>query len=306
MTKTLIAISGPTGVGKSAVALEVAERLGTEIISADSRQIYRDIPITTAAPTREQLARVRHHLVGVLPLESYYSASLFERDALASLDSIFSTRDVAVACGGSMMYMDALCHGLDPLPTISAPVREQVAEMAASMTPPQLLEQLARLDPLHARRVDPANVKRIAHAIEICLQSGRPYSELRTGTRRERPFRIMRICLTAEREILFERINRRAEQMLAAGMEQEARSVYHLRHLNSLNTVGFKEMFRYITGEWDLDTALARLQKNTRVYAKKQLTWAARDNTLTMLDIGNMSSARDAADALFARLENFE
>lgn len=275
--KTLIVITGPTGVGKSDLAVELALRHNTQIISADSRQIYRGIPIITAAPTPEGMRGVEHHFIGTLPLEAYFSAAEFETQALKVIEDIFRTREVAVVCGGSMMYVDALCHGIDPLPTVSETLRNKVKAEAASLSDPALLQWLGSLDPAHARVVDPHNRKRIIHAIEVSLQAGAPYSSLCTGEKKQRPFRIIKVCLTLPRQILFERINSRVEKMIAAGALDEARSVIEFRHLNSLNTVGFKELFRYLDGEWDLPTAIARLQKNTRVYAKKQLTWWARD-----------------------------
>ena len=285
-TDTLIVITGPTGVGKSEVAVRVASALGTEIISADSRQIYRDIPITTAAPDNTQLGRVPHHLVDTLPLDAYFSASCFEQEALKLLPDIFGRcSGTAVVCGGSMMYVDALCNGMDDIPTISDEVREKIVNLRAEHGDEALLKMLTALDPEYAAKVDPKNTKRVMHALEICMQSGRSYTSMRKGEAAKRPFRILKYMLTAPREILFDRINRRVFQMLDAGMLDEVRSVAHLRHLNSLNTVGFKEMFKYLDGEWTLQEATARLQKNTRVYAKKQLTWYARDPDIISLDI---------------------
>ena len=257
--KTLVVITGPTGVGKTAVAIRLARDLGTEIVSADSRQIFRDIPIGTAAPTADELAAVRHHFVGILGLDEYYSAAQFEEDALA------------------MMYVDAVCKGSDQLPTISDDVRRDVARRLAEDGADAMREELRRLDPVYYEQVDLNNVKRVAHAVEICLQSGKPYSSLRTGIVKQRPFRIVKIGLNLPRQELFDRINRRVEKMVEEGLVEEARRVYPLRHLNSLNTVGYKEMFAYFDGTMDLPTAVARLQKNTRVYAKKQLTWYAKD-----------------------------
>ena len=282
--KTLIVITGPTGIGKSATAIDLAQRLSTEIISADSRQVYKGIPIITAAPTEEERSIVPHHLVDFLELDEYYSASLFEQQALSLLDQIFRRSDYAVVCGGSMMYVDALCNGIDELPTIPDNIRQQLMQEHADNGNDWLLQRLEQLDPIYYNQVDRQNTKRVFHAVEICLASGRPYSSLRTGTRRSRPFRIIKTALTADRQLIFDRINLRVEKMLEMGMLNEARSVYHLRHLNSLNTVGFKEMFRYIDGEWDLPTAIARMQKNTRVYAKKQMTWYQRDPLIHWID----------------------
>lgn len=282
--KTLIVITGPTGIGKSATAIDLAQRLSTEIISADSRQVYKGIPIITAAPTEEERSIVPHHLVDFLELDEYYSASLFEQQALSLLDQIFRRSDYAVVCGGSMMYVDALCNGIDELPTIPDHIRQQLMQEHADNGNDWLLQRLEQLDPVYYNQVDRQNTKRVFHAVEICLASGRPYSSLRTGTRRSRPFRIIKTALTADRQLIFDRINLRVEKMLEMGMLDEARSVYHLRHLNSLNTVGFKEMFRYLDGEWDLPTAIARMQKNTRVYAKKQMTWYQRDPLIHWID----------------------
>ncbi|MBO7165295.1 MAG: tRNA (adenosine(37)-N6)-dimethylallyltransferase MiaA [Muribaculaceae bacterium] len=282
--KTLIVITGPTGIGKSATAIDLAQRLSTEIISADSRQVYKGIPIITAAPTEEERSIVPHHLVDFLELDEYYSASLFEQQALSLLEQIFSRSDYAVVCGGSMMYVDALCNGIDELPTIPDDIRQQLMQEHAVNGNDWLLQRLEQLDPVYYNQVDRQNTKRVFHAVEICLASGRPYSSLRTGTRQSRPFRIIKTALTADRQLIFDRINLRVEKMLEMGMLDEARSVYHLRHLNSLNTVGFKEMFRYIDGEWDLPTAIARMQKNTRVYAKKQMTWYQRDPLIHWID----------------------
>ena len=288
--KTLIVITGPTGIGKSATAIDLAQRLSTEIISADSRQVYKGIPIITAAPTEEERSIVPHHLVDFLELDEYYSASLFEQQALSLLDQIFRRSDYAVVCGGSMMYVDALCNGIDELPTIPDNIRQQLMQEHADNGNDWLLQRLEQLDPVYYNQVDRQNTKRVFHAVEICLASGKPYSSLRTGTRRSRPFRIIKTALTADRQLIFDRINLRVDKMLEMGMLDEARSVYHLRHLNSLNTVGFKEMFRYIDGEWDLPTAIARMQKNTRVYAKKQMTWYQRDPLIHWIDASAQAS----------------
>ena len=283
MAKTLIVITGPTGVGKTGKAIELAQSLGTEIVSADSRQLYRDIPIGTAAPTAEELAMVKHHFVGILGLEEYYSAAQFEVDALEVIKRIFAERDYAVMCGGSMLYVDAICRGIDDIPTISDEVRSRVAEMVATLSAEELRETLRSLDPAYHAIVDLNNTKRVAHAIEICLQAGVPYSTLRTGKAKPRDFEIVKIALNLPREELFDRINRRVDAMVEQGLEEEARRVYPLRHLNSLNTVGFKEMFAYFEGTMERGVAIERIKKNTRVYAKKQLTWFQRDTTVRWL-----------------------
>ena len=296
--KTLIVITGPTGIGKSATAIDLAQRLSTEIISADSRQVYKGIPIITAAPTEEERSIVPHHLVDFLELDEYYSASLFEQQALSLLDQIFRRSDYAVVCGGSMMYVDALCNGIDELPTIPDNIRQQLMQEHADNGNDWLLQRLEQLDPVYYNQVDRQNTKRVFHAVEICLASGKPYSSLRTGTRQSRPFRIIKTALTADRQLIFDRINLRVEKMLEMGMLDEARSVYHLRHLNSLNTVGFKEMFRYLDGEWDLPTAIARMQKNTRVYAKKQMTWYQRDPLIHWIDASAQATPTEQILAL--------
>ena len=278
---TLIVITGPTGVGKTAAAIEVAQHLGCDIINADSRQIFKGIPIGTAAPTPEEQALVRHHLVQFKELDEYYSASQFEADVMALLPSLFKQGDYVVMCGGAMMYVDAVCNGIDLIPDISDEVRQAVKQEWQERGINPLLEELQRLDPIYYEQVDKQNPKRIVHAIEVCRQAGVPYSSLRTGQAKPRPFNIIKIGLNIERELLFDRINRRVDAMIEQGLEKEARSVYYLRHLNSLNTVGYKEMFAYFDGTMDRQTAIERIKKNTRVYAKKQLTWFKRDTTIT-------------------------
>lgn len=281
--KTLIVVTGPTGSGKTDLAIKLALHYGCHILSADSRQLYRDIPIGTAAPTAEQLALVPHHFVGTLSLEDYYSAAQYEEDVMRLLPELWRENDYVVMCGGSMMYVDAVTKGIDELPTITPEIRRQAMAIYEQGGVELLRDTLLRLDPVYYNQVDLNNHKRLVHAIEITMQAGVPYSSLRTGRVKQRPFRIVKMALDYEREVLFDRINRRVDAMMAAGLEQEARSVYHLRHLNSLNTVGYKEMFAYFDGTMDYGTAVARIGKNTRVYAKKQLTWYKRDQELSML-----------------------
>lgn len=282
--KTLVIVTGPTASGKTSLAIELAETLDTEIVSADSRQLFRGLPVGTAAPTPEELARVRHHLVGVLDLHDYYSAARFEEDALAILDRIWQRSDYAVMCGGSMMYIDAITKGIDQLPTISQEIRDYCLELYEKGGLPALHERLRRLDPAYLATADLSNHRRLVHAIEICLQAGVPYSSLRTGQAKQRPFRIVKLAINHDRPTLFDRINRRVDLMIAEGLEEEARRVYPLRHLNSLNTVGYKELFAMMDGTMDRGTAIARIAKNTRVYAKKQLLWLSKDPDVKLLD----------------------
>lgn len=271
--KKLIVVTGPTASGKSDLAVKLALKYDTEIISADSRQIYKGIPIVTAVPDMSQRMGVTHHLIETLPLEAYYSAAMFENDALAIAHEIWKRHDVAIVCGGSMMYIDALVDGIDDLPTVPDSIRFPLQQKWTLYGDDWLREELKRLDPEYYHAVDLANMKRVFHAVEICLTAGATYSSLRTGIRKTRGFEIEKIVIDIPRSELFDRINRRVLRMVESGLEDEARSVYHLRHLNSLNTVGLKEMFAYFDGLLDLPTAVARIQKNTRVYAKKQLTW---------------------------------
>ncbi len=280
----LVVITGPTASGKTSLAIDVARRLGCEIISADSRQIFRDLPVGTAAPTATELTAVLHHLVGTLKLDDYYSASCFESDALALLPGIFDrSGGYAVVCGGSMMYVDALVNGIDEMPTVSADVRDKVARLASEQGAEGLLALLEICDPDYYAEVDHANIKRVIHALEITMEAGTPYSSLGTGRRTAREFDIVKVAIEMPREELFDRINRRVDNMIAGGMIEEARRVYDRRDLNSLNTVGYKELFAWLDGKMDFDTAVARIKKNTRVYAKKQLTWLRRDPSVFRL-----------------------
>ena len=273
----LIVVTGPTASGKTSLAIELAEHFGTEIVSADSRQLYRDLPIGTAAPTAYELARVPHHLVGVLGLADYYSAANFEADALRILADIWTRHDVAVVCGGSMMYVDALVKGIDDMPTGSAATRASVLRLLQEQGLEAVLAQLQILDPKYYAEVDRANTRRVVHGLEICLEAGRPYSDFRTGAGKQRDFDVVKFAIARPREELFDRINRRVDAMMAAGLEAEARRALAQGDFNSLNTVGYKEMAAYFRGDMDYDTAVARIAKNTRVYAKKQLTWLKKD-----------------------------
>lgn len=274
----LIVITGPTASGKSRLAVDVAECLGAHIISSDSRQIYRGIPITTATPSESDRKRVPHHLVECLDLDRYYSAANFEADALSLIaEADARGESYVVVCGGSMMYIDALLYGLDNLPTISTEVRQRVKDLYASVGLDGLVAYLGNLDPASLDRVDVDNPRRVMHAMELCLQTGCPASTLLGyKDKPHRNFTYTKYALDPGRNILFDRINRRVEAMVSAGMEEEARALLPRRHLNSLNTIGFKEWFAHFDGVMDRPTTIARIAKNTRVYAKKQLTWLAR------------------------------
>lgn len=284
---TLIIVTGPTGSGKTDLSIQLARQLGCEIISADSRQLFRDIPIGTAAPTQEQLAAARHHFVGTLGLDEYYSAARYEEDVMKLLPQLWAKNDKAIMCGGSMMYIDAVTRGIDELPTVSDTVRAHVMQLYQDEGIEGIRLMLRNLDPDYLAEADPSNHRRLIHAIEICLEAGAPYSSLRTGVVKHRDFNIITMMIDYPREQLFDRINRRVEAMMEQGLEQETRKVYHLRHLNSLNTVGYKEMFAWFDGTMDRDTAVARMAKNTRVYAKKQLTWLKRNPDVIRLSPEN-------------------
>ena len=275
--RTLIVIVGPTGVGKTETCLRLAEYFHIPIINADSRQLFSEIPIGTAAPTQEQMARVKHYLVGTLGLDDYYSASKFEEDVLCLLDQLFAASPMALLAGGSMMYIDAVCNGIDDIPTIDEHTRSNLKRRLAEEGLPALVDELKQLDPDHWAIVDKHNPRRVVHALEICHMTGKTYTSFRKSQKKERPFNIVKIGLNRPREELYERINRRVDQMMADGLLEEARSVYPKRHLNALNTVGYKELFNYIDGIWTLDEAVERIKGNTRRYCRKQLTWLKRD-----------------------------
>ncbi|MBR1521505.1 MAG: tRNA (adenosine(37)-N6)-dimethylallyltransferase MiaA [Bacteroidaceae bacterium] len=289
--KTLLVLLGPTGVGKTELSLLLAEHFGCPIINADSRQIYKDIKIGTAAPTAEELARVKHYFVHTLQLDEYYSAAEYEKDVLRLLDDLFKEYDTVLLSGGSMMYIDAVTKGFDDIPTVDEVTRMELKQRFETEGLDQLLAELKLLDPAYYDIVDKKNHKRVVHALEICYMTGKPYTSFRTNSQKNRPFRIVKFGLKRERENLFSRINQRVEQMMKDGFLDEVRRVYSLRHLNSLNTVGYKELFKVLDGEWELSMAVERIKKNTRVYAKKQMTWYKHDADIHWLDADKMSSA---------------
>ena len=273
---TLFVILGPTGVGKTDLSIEVARMLGTSVISCDSRQIYRELSIGVASPSPEQLAAVKHYFIATRSVDEHYSAGQYELDALPIIESEIAANGYAVMVGGSMLYIDAVCRGIDDIPTIDEELRRSVRRIYDEHGIEEVRRRLRLLDPQHYAEVDLRNVKRMLHALEVCYQTGQPFSKLRTGGIKRRNFEIVKIGLDCPREVLYDNIDRRVLKMIQQGLEREVRSVSDKRHLNALNTVGYKEMFAYLDGEYDLDRAIELIQRNTRHYAKKQLSWFKR------------------------------
>lgn len=284
--KTLIIITGPTGVGKTEATLRIAEHFNVPVINADSRQIFSEIPIGTAAPTAQQQRRVPHYFVGNHHLEDYYSASLYEQDVLNLINS--QDTSISLLSGGSMMYIDAVCKGIDDIPTIRPEIREEMMRRLELEGLEEMCNLLRKLDPEHWEIVDRKNPRRVLHALEICIQTGKTYTSFRSNTTKERPFNIIKIGLNRDRNELYDRINQRVLNMIDEGMTKEALSVYPKRTLNSLNTVGYKEMFEYLDGLTTLDEAIFKIQSNTRKYARKQLTWYKKDNDLQWFNPDNV------------------
>lgn len=278
--KVLLVIIGPTGVGKTELSLRLAECLEIDIISADSRQLYADLKIGTAAPTPEQLARVPHHFVGTLQLTDYYSAAQYETEVLKLLSTLFLKKDVVILSGGSMMYIDAVCKGIDDIPTVDNDTRALMLQRYESEGLDTLCAELKLLDPEYYKIVDLKNPKRVIHALEICYMTGKTYTSFRTRSAKERPFNMIKIGLNRDREELYERINRRVDSMMNEGLLDEAKAVYPYKNLNSLNTVGYKELFKYLDDEWDLSFAIEKIKQNSRIYSRKQMTWFRRDTDI--------------------------
>ncbi len=314
---SLIVITGPTGVGKTELCLQIAEHYGIDIINADSRQIFAEIPIGTAAPTVQQMQRVRHYFVGSHHIGDYYSASSYEQDVLKLLGKLTEvkglrskvedqsanthhqtpTNPLALLSGGSMMYIDAVCNGIDDIPNIREDIRNEMKRRLEVEGLDSLLEELSRLDPEHYAIVDRKNPRRILHALEICHQTGKTYTSFRTGEKRKRPFNIIKIGLNRDRNELYERINQRVLDMIGQGLEQEARVMLPYRELNSLNTVGYKEMFQYFDGDIPLEEAIRQIQSNSRRYARKQLTWYKRDAEMQWFHPENVKEITNYIDS---------
>lgn len=278
-------------MGKTEVSLRVAEALGCPIVNADSRQVYREIPIGTAAPTAEETARVKHYFVGCKSVAEDYNAGQYERDVMALLPRLFAEHETVVLTGGSMLYVDAVCKGLDDIPTVSAEVQQQVRGRYVEEGLAWLQQEVQRTDPAYWETVDRQNPQRLIHCLEVSLQAGVPYSTLRRGAAKARDFRIVKVGLTRPRAELYERINRRVEQMMVAGMEEEARTVYAYKRCNSLQTVGYRELFAYMDGEYDRARAVELIQQNSRHYAKRQLTWFRRDVEIRWIDLSEEPDA---------------
>ena len=278
---TLIVVTGPTAVGKTALTIEIAKHYGIPIINADSRQIYQELKIGTASPTAEQMQQVKHYFVGTKSITDYYNASMYEQEVVQLLEKLFVDSPIQLLSGGSMMYIDAVCNGIDDIPTVRDDIRNEMKRRYQEEGLDALCEDLRRLDPEHYEVVDRQNHRRVIHALEICYQTGKTYTSFRTQKRKERPFRIVKIGLTRDRQELYDRINQRVDTMMSEGLLDEVRSVSAYRSTNALNTVGYKELFDYIDGRWPLEEAVERIKGNTRRYARKQLTWYKRDEQVT-------------------------
>lgn len=300
--KTIIVITGPTGVGKTELCVNIASYLNCEIINCDSRQIFDGIPIGTAAPSLDNMMKVRHHFVGILSLDKYYSASMYAEDVINLIEN--SDKNVYILTGGSMMYIDAVCNGIGELPTIEPTIREELKGRLESQGLEALVEDLHVLDPAHWRVVDKKNPRRILHALEVCYQTGRPYSSYLNKPKQQRPFNIIKIGLRLDREVMYERINRRVIKMVDMGLVEEARRVYQYRHYNSLNTVGYKEMFDYLDGLTTLEECVTKIQSSTRRYMRKQETWLKRDKEIKWFSPNDVKEIIKYIDCCFLLAKN--
>lgn len=299
--KVLIVVVGPTGVGKTKLNIALARHYGTDVINADSRQMFKELKIGTAAPTAEEMCGVHHYFAGNLSVRDYYSASRFENDVLELLEKIFERSDIALMSGGSMMYIDAVCDGIDDIPTVDNTTREEVKRMLNEQGLDVLVEKLKKLDPEHWAEVDKKNWRRVCHALEICLMTGKTYSSFRKKEQKIRAFEIIKIGLNRPREEMYERINERVWAMIDAGLEAEARRMYSFRTLNALNTVGYKEIFSFFDGEISKDEAIRQIQSNTRRYMRKQLTWLKRDDRIKWFEPEDEGAIINYIDRCIAR-----
>lgn len=291
--KTLIVIVGPTGIGKTSLSIRLARHFKSEIISSDSRQFYRELKIGTAAPTQAELSEVPHHLVGNISIFDYYNVQKFEMDSLQILDGLFAKYGVAFLVGGSGLYVDALCHGIDDIPDVRPEIREQVLEQWKKEGIDGLRFDLKKLDPEHYARIDLRNPKRIIRAVEVCLSTGKPFSSFHQNIQQKRPFEIIKIGLNTDRQELYHKIDQRVDLMMEQGLLEEAKLFYPHKNLNALNTVGYKELFEYFDGKHSLDTAVELIKRNSRRYAKRQITWFARDKSTHWFDVSAFEAIRD-------------
>lgn len=294
--KTLVVVIGPTGVGKTELCLRVAEHYGTPIVNADSRQIFAELPIGTAAPTKEQQQRVQHFFVGTHHVDDYYSAAMYEHDAINTLNALFKTHDIVVLSGGSMMYVDAVCKGIDDIPSVDNRTRSLYKRRLNEEGLPALVAELKERDPQHWEIVDRNNPRRVVHALEICYMTGKTYSSFRTNTHKIRPFEILKIGIDRPREELYDRINKRVIDMMEKGLEKEAYAMYPRKGLNALNTVGYKEMFAYFDGLIAREEAIRQIQSNTRRYMRKQLTWFKKDTSIKWFSPDNVEDILNYID----------
>jgi len=296
MAKYLVVVLGPTGVGKTDLSIALAEKYNTSIVSSDSRQIYKEMNVGTAVPEQEYLDRVKHYFIGDLSIHDYYNSWEYEKQAIAQIEELHKSSDVVLLVGGSMMYIDAVCNGIDDIPTIDSQLRADVLKKYEEEGLESIRMQLKQLDPVFYDEVDLKNAKRVIHAVEVCLMAGKPYSSMRTNKGRERSFEIIKLGLNRDREELYDRINKRVDIMFADGLEDEARSLYPYKALNSLNTVGYKELFGYFNGEYDFNEAVRLIKRNSRRYAKRQLSWFNRDESIQWFNPDNEAEILNALD----------
>ncbi len=290
MNNTLVVLGGPTASGKTGTGIHLAQHYKSEIISADSRQIYREPVIGTAKPQPAQLAAIPHHFIGHISVKEYYNASLYETQVLELLNRLFQKHNVVFMVGGSGLYIDAVCSGIDDLPTIDPVIRERLWNAFREEGIESLQHTLNEFDPESYNRIDLNNHYRVLKALEVCIQTGRPYSSFLTGKERQRDFRVIRMAMHLDRDVLYDRINRRVDHMISLGLVEEARSLMHLRSCNAMKTVGYREIFRYLDGAYDLDEAIDHIRRNTRKYARKQITWFRKNNRYRWFEPGDTKS----------------
>ncbi len=300
--KILFVLLGPTGVGKTALSLRLAQHLGCPVISVDSRQIYKEMPVGTAAPSDDIRASVQHYFIATHSVTDYYSASLYEVEALTVINKLHETHDCLLLCGGSMLYIDAVCKGINDMPTVTQDIRQALWQQYINEGLASILEELKTSDPDHYKAVDRMNHRRVIHAVEICRMTGKPYSSFRTNEEKIRPFKICKIGLTLNRKELFERINKRVDEMIANGLVEEAKRLYPMREENALNTVGYKELFSCFDGIYSFDEAVEKIKRNTRIYARKQMTWFRKDKSINWFNPDNEDAIINFVD--FVRFEN--